>query len=849
MKKILALVLALVMTMSLATISSGAAFSDADSVQYTEAVNALTAYGVLGGYADGSIRPQADVTRGAAAKMVAMVATGSNATTIGYYKGTTSFSDVPATHTFADAVAFCVARGIVAGYGDGNYGVADNVKGWAVAKMALVAMGYDAKAFGMEGAGSALNTITLASQKGLFAGLAADFNANEAASREECAQIVYNAMKQSTVVKGYVNSDGSYTYSESKTTLADSYSKMAEGVVVANKATGSDKGLTVLDNGTKLTNETGLDMIGHKVQYVDTKAYNTDGTVAFAVVDKSTVVEIGYDYKASADNNKAAFGADTALDASKALYFENYATAKKSASVADKAVDVGTYVVADKAIVSYLAPATYDIGSVKAYTAGTAAKNGSVEFNSIAANSGKWNLYTKTGETKVTEISLYDGIAKDDVVAVQQTGKLYTVSKLDTVSGKVTAVDKTANAQNLTIGGNVYYVDTYMFTSSKTDLATTQDTYEWADSMNKEVVAYLGLDGSVVALVKPVEATTDAGVVYVTATYEVAGAYDAYGKQGDSSFYVQAVDMSGKEVSFLTADKTYGGASAKSIQKVVMVYDTVLKTNVATFVDASVKDTVDVKAATLTEAVDATALKLADKYYYASGVKFIYVDKNLGDLKVTVKDGVQKLAAKAVIDVYSTKGATEANWNVQYVVVEGEFKAENVKSTDVVYVASATTDKTEAYTTAAGVDAIAYVYNVYVNGEAKTIKSAQAKLTAGFNTYEIDEDGMYVLSAMKDGTKIDSAIVSNLYGTLLTVGSLTDVEAKDAKIVDVDYAGMTAAEKEEATEITSLAGLFGDKSNATVAVVYTEANNVKTINTIYVLNQPSTTGTSTTTGA
>ena len=58
MKKILALVLALVMTMSVATISSSAAYSDADKVQYVDAVNAMSALGVMGGYADGSIRPR-----------------------------------------------------------------------------------------------------------------------------------------------------------------------------------------------------------------------------------------------------------------------------------------------------------------------------------------------------------------------------------------------------------------------------------------------------------------------------------------------------------------------------------------------------------------------------------------------------------------------------------------------------------------------------------------------------------------------------------------------------------------------------------------------------------------------
>ena len=55
MKKFLALVLALVMTMSLVTISAGAKdFSDADAINYDEAVEVLTAIGVVDGYTDGN---------------------------------------------------------------------------------------------------------------------------------------------------------------------------------------------------------------------------------------------------------------------------------------------------------------------------------------------------------------------------------------------------------------------------------------------------------------------------------------------------------------------------------------------------------------------------------------------------------------------------------------------------------------------------------------------------------------------------------------------------------------------------------------------------------------------------
>ena len=60
MKKLLAMVLALVMTLSLA-VSANAAFKDADKVSdtYEEAVAVLNGMGVFKGYEDGSFQPRA----------------------------------------------------------------------------------------------------------------------------------------------------------------------------------------------------------------------------------------------------------------------------------------------------------------------------------------------------------------------------------------------------------------------------------------------------------------------------------------------------------------------------------------------------------------------------------------------------------------------------------------------------------------------------------------------------------------------------------------------------------------------------------------------------------------------
>ena len=56
MKKFLSLVLALVMTMSLVTVSAGAKdFTDSSKITYKEAVDVMSAVKVIDGYTDGSL--------------------------------------------------------------------------------------------------------------------------------------------------------------------------------------------------------------------------------------------------------------------------------------------------------------------------------------------------------------------------------------------------------------------------------------------------------------------------------------------------------------------------------------------------------------------------------------------------------------------------------------------------------------------------------------------------------------------------------------------------------------------------------------------------------------------------
>ena len=143
MKKFLSLVLALVMTMSLVTVSAGAKdFSDDDSITYQEAVDVISEIGVVDGYPGGDFKPTDVLTRGAAAKIICNLILGP--TTAAALNATSApFSDVPTTNEFSGYIAYCAQNGIISGYADGTFRPSAGLTGYAFMKMLLGALGYD----------------------------------------------------------------------------------------------------------------------------------------------------------------------------------------------------------------------------------------------------------------------------------------------------------------------------------------------------------------------------------------------------------------------------------------------------------------------------------------------------------------------------------------------------------------------------------------------------------------------------------------------------------------------------------------------------------------------------------
>ena len=194
MKKLLALVLALVMSMSLVTISN-AAFKDADSIDYKEAVDVMNAVGVFVGDEKGNFNAKENLTREQAAKIIAYLELGSKAADA--LVGGATFTDVASSRWSAGFVGYCAQAGIVSGVGDSKFDPAGQLTALQFGKMLLVELGYDAKAEGMVGTDWAINTSKLMAGTKLMDGISG--SVNQVLTREKAAQMTLNALKAPTV--------------------------------------------------------------------------------------------------------------------------------------------------------------------------------------------------------------------------------------------------------------------------------------------------------------------------------------------------------------------------------------------------------------------------------------------------------------------------------------------------------------------------------------------------------------------------------------------------------------------------------------------------------------------------
>ena len=252
LKKILALVLALVMSLSLMMTASAATdFKDDGSIEsYREAIEVLHGLGVFNGDQDGNFNPKSEITRAEVAAIIYRIATGDvtgdNKTSYSVYGN--QFTDVLDEDWFAGYVSYCHNAGYIKGHGDGSFGPNEPVTGYQALAMILRAVGYDRNGE-FTGDNWQINTASFATERGVLKNTAgAPLGAN--ASRELVAEILFQSILLNKVNWNAITN--SYTQSEDSLAKANLGMERLQGVVVANEYADLDSNTTLPDNRTRL---------------------------------------------------------------------------------------------------------------------------------------------------------------------------------------------------------------------------------------------------------------------------------------------------------------------------------------------------------------------------------------------------------------------------------------------------------------------------------------------------------------------------------------------------------------------------------------------------------------------
>ena len=465
MKKFLSLVLALVMTMSLVTVSAGAKdFTDNSKINYEEAVEVMSTLGVVGGYTDGTFKPQGTLTRGAAAKIICNLILGTT-TADALTADAAPYKDVATTNVFAPYIAYCAKEGIISGYADGTFRPGNTLTGYAFMKMLLGALGLQADKEGYTGPNWSISVAKRALSKdvALDNGLKGEFNGAKAATREEACLYALNMMKA-----------GTFSYPNDNTVIVGNVSVSTSAKAVQDKNKPYYE--TVFKN---LSAKSTSDAFGrpatrwdYKGVKIGTYAKTPDLTYVGSVKVNDIYADLNMSTKDTTANlyvNGESF--DTATNGKDAATFtvskDNDTKLDKLGGTADK-IGNGTLIEVyrddDNNHVDVIAMSVY-AGKITDVKDATSKKDAYVVVDTDSTIADFNDEY----ET--------EAFAEDDVVAFTYAdGEIQTMYKMESVSGELT---KKVIEKSLTIGDTTYkYGKEYTFNGTSEAGLSNKSSYD-----------------------------------------------------------------------------------------------------------------------------------------------------------------------------------------------------------------------------------------------------------------------------------------------------------------------------------------------------------------------------------
>ena len=485
MKKLLALVLALVMSMSLVTISN-AAYSDKADIDLKEAVDVLSAVGVFEG-SDGKFDPKANLTREQAAKLVAYLQLGQKSADA--LVGGNKFTDVAANRWSAGYVDYCATTGVVAGVGNGQFNPTGSLTALQFGKMLLVCLGYDADSEGLTGADWQINTSKLMTSAKLLKGLDS-VKATDVITREQAAQMMLNALKAPTVE--YNTKGSTITINGAVIGIGGSKATYVTATV-AEDSTVKNIGKTQLTNSNEYTVELGEKLFSNlklnstadafmrpatkwtlKAETIGTYADTPDLTYTAGTKIGTIYSDLGLSDGISKKN------VTEYVDGDYAGAFAYDIVKGSKDKVGGNGVLLNVYYNDDAETITFVEVNTY-IGKVTAAYPDTTTKDAYVKIKNMDG-------YSCPGAGKEFET---ESFKKNDVVA-------YTYSAKDgenSIQSMALAEKVTGAMSTYTISGNVTVGGT-KYDANKASVLTVKDTVAAVDK-GDDVTIYLDANGYV----------------------------------------------------------------------------------------------------------------------------------------------------------------------------------------------------------------------------------------------------------------------------------------------------------------------------------------------------------------
>ena len=697
LKRTLSLALASVMLVGMMSVGASAVnasdFTDADEIVNKDAVSTMTALGIINGKEDGSyFDPTGTVTRAEMAKMLCVAINGGVDPVLGV-KDTPTFTDIKG-HWAESYIEYCAANGIIAGRGNNKFDPTGTVSATEAAKMLLGVLGYNAEKSGLVGNDWAINTNVLANQNGLYKNLS-NLNANTLLTRDNAAQMIYNALDANMVE---LNAAGNYTTSQYSYTGTESVVTGTERVWVLtikeNNCTDSGIKAAVdalsgsVYNSRSDADETVKEVAGaelSKVKYaLEQKTQNVYGE---NTVTKYADETMGHKYLSLITDGDAVL-TDVEKD-SKGTYtlYMNGITTKGQYTKVE-----GDYsnLIGQKVEVLYKDSenvygvyASTDSSLIVESTAGKveAVKNGEVKIDGttykVDSNVTTTALYTgklidglNVGGNKAAAVKAYDN---DD------NGKIDTVVYVPFTAAKVTYVGE--KSFNTDVNTNVKFEDVnayddmakndYVIKSDAANTVDDTDTYVLAETVEGKIEATksdsVRIDGTWynyvtttpdtdLALDSTVKAAVLNGYIVksevVTASHELQDYAVIVKTDEDVNGYVAKLLFADGTTKVVTTDKDYGSAG-ENYGNALVTYEVKKGEYVLT------------KAKTNSGDADKAGFDLivTGKYVNSSGKGKIGGESIADDAVIFVKDSAGKFSTMAGSDFakYSTTSVVDQN--------------------------------------------------------------------------------------------------------------------------------------------------------------------------------------------